>query len=81
MGLLTTESPDGSLQKACKQLFQEFPDLFKPELGCLNEFDKEVNFKPEVRLISCNPRLFPLAILEDLNDSYKEGMDQLHVRP
>ena len=27
--------PDVSLQKACQQLCQEFPDLFKPELGCL----------------------------------------------
>ena len=32
---LTMQSPVGSFQKACKQLCQEFSDLFKPELGCL----------------------------------------------
>ena len=31
VGHLTTESPVGSLQKACKQCCQDFPDSFKPE--------------------------------------------------
>ena len=35
VGQLTTVLPVGSLQKACKQLCQQFPDLFKSELGCL----------------------------------------------
>ena len=35
LGKLNSESPVGSLQKACKQLCQELPDTFKPELGCL----------------------------------------------
>ena len=48
--------------------------MFNPELGCLNEFDLELNFKPEVRLIFCKPRPVPLAILEDLNDAYEEGI-------
>ena len=30
VGQLTMESQIGSLQKVCKQLYQEFPDLFNP---------------------------------------------------
>ena len=74
VGQLTMESQVGSLQKACKQLCQEFPDLFKLELGCLNDFDLEVNLKPEARPIFSKPRAVPLAILEDVNDAYKEGI-------
>ena len=65
VGELTTESPVGLLQKACKRLRQEFPDLLMPELGCLNVFELEVNF--------LHPRPVPL-ILEDLKDAYKEGI-------
>ena len=32
VGQLTMGSPVGSMQKVCKQLRQEFLDLFKPEL-------------------------------------------------
>ena len=39
VGQLTTESPVGSLQTACKQLCQEFPSLFMQELGCLKDFE------------------------------------------
>ena len=46
VGKLTMESTVGSLQKACKQCCKEFPDLFKPELGCLKEFELEVKFQP-----------------------------------
>ena len=53
MGQLTMELTVGSLQKACKQCYQEFPDLFKPELGCLKEFESEVKFKLEARHIFC----------------------------
>ena len=38
VGQLTTKLPVGSLQNACKQCCQDFPDLFKPELGCPKEF-------------------------------------------
>ena len=68
VGQLTMESPLGSLQKACKRCCREFPDLLKPELGCFNEFEKEVNFKPEARPIFCKPRPVPLAIVEDLRN-------------
>ena len=69
VGQLTTESTVASLQKGFKQSCQEFPDLFKPELGCLKNFELKVKFKPEARPIFCKPRPVPLAILEDLNHS------------
>ena len=48
---LTTEFTVTSLQKASKHFCQEFPDLFKPELGCLKDFELEVKFKPKARPI------------------------------
>ena len=68
------ESKVGLLQKVSKLCCQEFPDLLKPELGCLKEFELEVKFKPEARPIYCKPRPVPLAILEDPNDTYKDGI-------
>eukprot|EP00731_Ephydatia_muelleri_P037772 Em0559g3a len=58
MGLTTSSvhpisnvtKPDINLQNACKQLCQEFPDLFKPELGCL----KDVQLEPS-RMNSARP--------------------------
>ena len=44
------------------------------ELGCLREFELEVKFKPEARLIFCKPKLVPLAILDELNDAFEEGI-------
>ena len=68
------ESPVGSLQKACKQLCQDFPDYLKPELGRLKDFELDVKFKPGASPIFCKPRPVPLAVLEDLNDAYEEGI-------
>ena len=66
--------PDVSLQKACQQICQEFPDLFKSELGCLKDFELEVKFKPDVKPIFCKPRAVPFAIQEDLNQAYDAGI-------
>ena len=60
------------MQKTCQQCCQEFPDLFKPELGCLKDFKLEVKFKSKTRPIFCKPRLVPFAFLEDLNDAYED---------
>ena len=46
--------PDQALQKACKHLCQEFPDLFKPELGCLKDFQLEVKFNQMQNPFSAN---------------------------
>ena len=66
--------PDLVLQESCRQLCQEFTDLFKPELGCLKDFQLEVKFKPEVQPIFCRPRVVPFAIQDDLCRAYDAGI-------
>ena len=66
--------PDKSLQKACQELCDEFPDIFKPELGCLKNFELEVQFKPDVKPVFCKPRSVPFAIQEDLARAYDAGI-------
>ena len=70
VGQMIMESTVGSLQKACNQCCQEFPSLFKPELGCPKDFELEVKFKPDAMFIFCRPRPVPLVILDYLNDAY-----------
>ncbi|KAL5494059.1 hypothetical protein EMCRGX_G015329 [Ephydatia muelleri] len=82
MGLTTSSvhlisnvtKPDINLQNACKQLCQEFPDLFKPELGCLKDVQLEVRFKPDSKPVFCKPRVVPLAIQDELGKAYKAGI-------
>ncbi|KAL5505455.1 hypothetical protein EMCRGX_G006888 [Ephydatia muelleri] len=66
--------PDLALQKACEQLCREFPDLFKPELGCFKDFQLEVKFKPDAKPIFCKPRVVPFAIQENLCQAYDAGI-------
>ncbi|KAL5477849.1 hypothetical protein EMCRGX_G024698 [Ephydatia muelleri] len=82
MGLTTSSvhpisnvtKPDINLQNACKQLCQEFPDLFKPELGCLKDVQLEVRFKPDSKPVFCKPRVVPLAIQDELGKAYNAGI-------
>ena len=53
--------PDGKLQKECRKLCEEFPDVFKPELG-----------KPKPMF--CKPRTVPFALQEDLAQAYDAGI-------
>ena len=62
--------PDLVLQDSCRQLCQEFPDLFKPDLGCLKDFQLEVKFKPEAQPVFCRPRVVPFAVQDDLCLAY-----------
>ena len=66
--------PDTSLQEACEQLCQEFPDLFKQELGCLKDFELNVQFKDGVQPIYVKPRTVAYAVEEDLNLAYDAGI-------
>ena len=66
--------PDLVLQDSCRQLCQEFPDLFKPDLGCLKDFQLEVKFKPEAQPVFCRPRVVPFAIQDDLCLAYDAGI-------
>ena len=50
--LSISSQPDLVLQQACEQLCTEFPDLFKPELGYLKDFQLEVKFKPVAKPVA-----------------------------
>ena len=62
------------LQESCLQICKEFPDLWKPELGCLKDYNLEVKFKPDVTPRFCKPRTVPFAVQEDLNQAYDVGI-------
>ena len=82
MGLTTSSvhpisnvtKPDINLQNSCKQLCQEFPDLFKPKLGCLKDVQLEVRFKLDSKPVFCKPRVVSLAIQDELGKAYKAGI-------
>ena len=64
------------LQESCLQICKEFPDLWKPELGCLKDYSLEVKFKPDVTPPPrfCKPRTVPFAVQEDLNQADDVGI-------
>ena len=66
--------PDEELQQACCKLCGEFTEHFKPELGCLKDFQLEIKFKAESKPTFCKPRTVPFASLDDLNQAYDAGI-------
>ena len=68
------DTPDLKLQKACQELYGEFPDLFKPELGGLKDFELGIKFKSDANFVFCKPRTVPLALLDDLSSAYTAGI-------
>ena len=72
--ILEDNKPYHALPKACKQLCKKFPDLFKPELGCLKDYELEVALRPNAKPVFCKPRTVPFAILEDLKAAYDAGI-------
>lgn len=66
--------PDSALQEACQKLCDEFPDLWKDELGCLKDFELELKFKPDARPVFRKARPVPFAIREELEKAYDEGI-------
>ncbi len=71
---VTQGSSDVMLRNACQQLCTKYPELFKPELGCLKDFELEIKFKQDAKPVFVRPRTVPLAILEDLSQAYDEGI-------
>jgi transposase InsO family protein len=65
---------DDTLQKACEQVCEEYSDLFKDELGCLKDFELEVQFKSDSKPVFCKPRTVPYAILDSLNHAIDSGI-------
>lgn len=65
---------DKKLQDRCQEICKKFPNLWKPELGCLKDFNLEIEFKPNATPIFCKARPVPYAIQDDLEKVYKEGI-------
>ena len=70
----TSDEPHVSLQRDCQKLCDEFPDLFKPELGCLKDFELEVKFKADAVPVFYKARPVPFALRDDLVKGYEEGI-------
>ena len=62
------------LQEACTKLCDDYGKLFKPELGCLKNFELEVQFNPEAKLIFCKPRPVPFGIQSNLRQALDAGI-------
>ena len=60
--VLQSMEADTSLQIAGKQMCQDFPDVFKQELGCLKDVELDVKFKLDAVPIFCKPRPVPFAL-------------------
>ena len=69
-----SEEPYASLQRECHNLCDEFPDLFKQELGCLKDFELDVKFKSGVKPVFQKARPVPFALRDDLAKGYEEGI-------
>ena len=61
-----------SLEQACNKICEEFPDLFKDELGCLKDFELDVKFKNDTRPVFHKVRPVPFAIRDDLAKGYED---------
>ena len=72
--LAVRQNDDSSLKTTCIQLYGEFEDLFKSELGCLQDFELEVEFKDEAKTVYCKPRSVPFAMRKDLAVTYEGGI-------
>ena len=66
--------PDDALQRSCRQLCGEFPDLFTKELGTLKDFELEIRFKPQTQPVFHKPRPVPIAVQEDLEAALQAGI-------
>ena len=63
-----------TLSKDCHALCDQFPDLFKEELGCLKDFELDVKFKSDAKPVFQKARPVPFALREDLSKGYDEGI-------
>ena len=70
----TSDTTYASLQGDCQKLCDEFPDLFKDELGCLKDFELDVKFKPDAKPAFHKARPVPFALRDDLAKGYEEGI-------
>ena len=64
---------DMTLQSADEQMCQNFPDVFKPEHGCVKDFELDIRIKNDTRPIFCKPRPVPVALQNELAQAYEAG--------
>ena len=66
--------PDYKLRDQCQALCKNFPELWKPGLGCLKDFELDIKFKPNAKPVFRKPRPVPCAIEDSLNQAIEEGI-------
>ena len=62
------------LQQDCQSLPSKYPTLFSPGLGLLKDVELDVSFKPDFKPRFCKARPVPIALLQDLEVAYDEGV-------
>ena len=72
----TGSYPAPLFQEKCAKLCEKFPDLFKSELGCLQSYELEIEFKDGAIPKFCKPRSVPFALQSDLAQAYDSGIAQ-----
>lgn len=70
----TLDQTYAALQRDCRTICDEFPDLFKDELGCLKDFELDVKFKSDAKPVFHKARPVPFALRDDLAKGYEEGI-------
>ena len=65
---------DTQLRDKCRLLCNQFPDLWKSELGCLTDFELDIKFKENSQQIFRKARPVPIALEEDLEQAYLDGI-------
>ena len=64
--LMLEDKLEPRFQERCAKLGEKFANLFKPELGCSQDFELKINFKDSVKPKFCKPRSVPFALQFDL---------------
>jgi hypothetical protein len=69
-----TSSAYVKLQQDCHRLCDTIPELFEDELGCLKDFELEVQFKTDAKPVFHKARPVPFALRDDLAKGYEDGI-------
>jgi hypothetical protein len=70
------EQTDENLRRKCQEVCNQFPDLWKDELGCLKDVELKIKFKPDAKPVFKKARPVPVAIQEDLTAAYDQGISK-----
>ena len=74
--VLTVQTSDQSLKSACEKLCDQFPDLWKDELGCLKDVVLDVKFKDSAKPKFFKPRSVAYAMQSALNSEIDSGISK-----